>query len=143
VNPNGDAPATTRRASFFISSFIFYFEDEKNSTLACPREKYRFHPCLLWGERGREGETTHTACPLSRCHPAGRSLTFRPCDRARPRVDAPPCNMNSHLESSCGYEHETLKETAAMDPVPSHHLAHCLLKRPPHCSLKEEEEKHT
>ena len=48
----------------------------------------------------------------------------------------PPCNINSHLESSCGYEHETLKETAAMDPVPSHHLAHCLLKHPPHCSLK-------
>lgn len=38
----------------------------------------------------------------------------------------PPCNMNSHLESSCGCEHETLKETAAMDPGPSHHLSHSL-----------------
>lgn len=47
-----------------------------------------------------------------------------------------PCNINSHLESSCGYGHETLKETAAMDPVPSHHHSHCLAKRPPHCSLK-------
>lgn len=47
-----------------------------------------------------------------------------------------PCNINSHLESSCGCGHETLKETAAMDPVPSHHHSHCLLQLPPHCSPK-------
>lgn len=41
------------------------------------------------GQERREGKI-HTACPLSRCHPAGRSLTFRPCDKARPRVDGPP-----------------------------------------------------
>lgn len=32
-----------------------------------------------------------------------------------------PCNINSHLRSSCGCGHQTLKETAAMDPQPSHH----------------------
>lgn len=47
-----------------------------------------------------------------------------------------PCNINSHLESSCGCGHETLKETAAMDPVPLHHHSHCLLQLPPHCSPK-------
>lgn len=47
-----------------------------------------------------------------------------------------PCNINSHLESSCGCGHETLKETAAMDPVPSHHHSHCLFQLPPHCSPK-------
>lgn len=42
----------------------------------------------------------------------------------------PPCNINSHLQSSCGYEHETLKETAAMDPAPSRHLSHGLPTAP-------------
>lgn len=46
-----------------------------------------------------------------------------------------PCNINSHLESSCGCGHETLKETAAMDPVPSQQHSRCLLQLPPHCSL--------
>lgn len=41
-------------------------------------------------EGWRGGGVEYTVCPLSRCHPAGRSLTFRPCDTARPRVDSPP-----------------------------------------------------
>lgn len=97
----------------------------------------RRHPAR---QKDVEGETgKHTACPLGRRRPAGFALTFRPCDKARPRVGSPPpCNINSHLESSCGYEHETLKETAAVDPVPSHCLSHCLFKPLPYCSSEPE-----
>lgn len=87
------------------------------------------------GQERREGEKTHSVSfePVSPCWAEFDIQTMR---QGSTQGGRPPCNINSHLESSCGYEHETLKETAAMDPVPSHHLSHCLLKRPPHCSLK-------
>lgn len=94
-------PTTTRQPSF-ISSFIFHLKLKPHWRA---HEKYRFHPCPVGGKRSNEAERRinreerareergggkHTVCPLSRCHPAGRSLTFRPCDKARPRVDGPP-----------------------------------------------------
>lgn len=87
------------------------------------------------GQERRAGEKTHSVSfePVSPCWAEFDIQTMR---QGSTQGGRPPCNINSHLESSCGYEHETLKETAAMDPVPSHHLSHCLLKRPPHCSLK-------
>lgn len=88
-------------------------------------------------ERAKEerGEKSHSVSfePVSPCWVEFDIQTMR---QGSTQGGRPPCNINSHLESSCGYEHETLKETAAMDPVPSHHLSHCLLKRPPHCSPK-------
>lgn len=53
-----------------------------------------------------------------------------------------PCNINSHLESSCGCGHETLKETAAMDPVPSRRRSRGPLQLPPHCSPKPAQRRH-
>ena len=84
--------------------------------------------------RERGGETHSVSIePVSPCWAEFDIQTMR---HGSTQGGQPPCNINSHLESSCGYEHETLKETAAMDPVPSHHLSHCLLKGPPYCSLK-------
>lgn len=86
------------------------------------------------GQERRGGETHSVSFePVSPCWAEFDIQTMR---QGSTQGGRPPCNINSHLESSCGYEHETLKETAAMDPVPSHHHSHCLLKRPPHCSLK-------
>lgn len=139
-------PATTRQPSF-ISSFIFHLKLKPHWRA---HEKYRFHPCPVGGKRSNEaerhinreerareerGENTHSVSfePVSPCWAEFDIQTMR---QGSAQGGRPPCNINSHLESSCGYEHETLKETAAMDPVPSHHLSHCLLKRPPYCSLK-------
>lgn len=85
--------------------------------------------------QNRRGEKSHSVSfePVSPCWVEFDIQVLR---QGSTQGGRPPCNINSHLESSCGYEHETLKETAAMDPVPSHHLSHCLLKCPPHCSLK-------
>lgn len=138
--------ATTKQPSF-ISSFIFHLKLKPHW---CTHEKYRFHPCPVGGKRSNEaerhinreerakeerGEKSHSVSfePVSPCWVEFDIQTMR---QGSTQGGRPPCNINSHLESSCGYEHETLKETAAMDPVPSHHLSHCLLKRPPHCSLK-------
>lgn len=93
---------------------------------------------IQWGRKARQllGEgKMHTVSfePVSPCWVEFDIQTMR---QGSTQGGQPPCNINSHLESSCGYEHETLKETAAMDPVPSHHLLHCLLKRLPYCFLK-------
>lgn len=87
------------------------------------------------GQKRREGKKSHSVSfePVSPCWAEFDIQTMRQGSTQGGRL---PCNINSHLESSCGYGHETLKETAAMDLVPSHHHSHCLLKRPPHCSLK-------
>lgn len=99
--------ATTRRPSL-IFSLISHL---KLNPHWCAHEKTKMHISPLssleektqWGRKthqiGRRGrkrreggrkKKNHTVCPLSRCHPAGRSLIFRPCDKARPRVDGSP-----------------------------------------------------
>lgn len=61
--------------------------------------------CVLWAGAISLGRVWHSG------HVAGLDPGW-----------TPPYNMNSHLQSSWGCEHETLKETAAMHPVPSQHL---------------------
>lgn len=85
-----------------------------------------------WGGKKKKSHSVSFE-PVSPCWAEFDIQTMRQGSTQGGRL---PCNINSHLESSCGYGHETLKETAAMDPVPSHHHSHCLAKRPPHCSLK-------
>lgn len=77
---------------------------------------------------GRGGSHRVSFEPVSPCWAEFDIQTMRQGSTQGGRL---PCNINSHLESSCGYGHETLKETAAMDPVPSHHHSYCLLKRLP------------
>lgn len=115
--------------------------------------KDKFHPCLFVGrgdpmkqkdtstgrrgqkrrERGKKKSHSVSFELMSPCWAGFDIQTMRQGSTQGGRL---PCNINSHLESSCGCGHETLKETAAMDPVPSHHHSHCLLQLPPHCSPK-------
>lgn len=129
--------------------FLIYFPFKAGTTLVRPW-KIQISPLSSWGKRSNEaerhingeerakeerGEKSHSVSfePVSPCWAEFDIQTMRQGSTQGGRL---PCNINSHLESSCGYGHETLKETAAMDLVPSHHHSHCLLKRPPHCSLK-------
>lgn len=102
---------------------------------------------IQWGTKahqhgGEREENAHSVSfePMSPCWVEFDIQAMR---QGSTQGGRPPCNINSHLESSCGYEHETLKETAAMDPVPSHHLSHCLLKRPSPLFPKACVKKHT
>lgn len=132
----------------FIFSFIFHLKLKSHRRV---HEKYRFHPCPVGGKDPMRQKDTSTARRGQNRRERGKkshSVSFEPVSPCWVEFDIQtmrqgsiqggrlPCNINSHLESSCGYGHETLKETAAMDPVPSRHRSHCLLKRPPHCSLK-------
>lgn len=126
-----------------IFYFLIYFSFKAETTLLCPW-KIQISPLSSLGKKIQWGRKTHQQGGEGMRGERGKthSVSFEPVSPCWAEFDIqtmrqgstqggrPPCNINSHLESSCGYEHETLKETAAMDPVPSHHLSHCRIKAP-------------
>lgn len=126
------------------SPSLIYFSLEAVNHSGVPMKNKNFTPVQLWEkdpmrQKGtssfRRGENAHSVSfePVSPCWV---EFDIQPMRQGSTQGGQPPCNINSHLESSCGYEHETLKKTAAMDPLPSHHLLHCLWNRLPYCFLK-------
>lgn len=143
-------PIRSASARLLFSDFIFHL---KLKSQRSGHEKTDFTLVQLLGRRGgdpmrqkdtstgrrgqkrRGGGGSHSVSfeLMSPCWAGFDIQTMRQGSTQGGRL---PCNINSHLESSCGCGHETLKETAAMDPVPSHHRSHGLLQLPPHCSPK-------
>lgn len=128
---------------FSIFDSLIYFSFEAETAPVWPW-KIEISPLSSCGKKIQWGRKTDQLLGEGKMH-SGSFEPVSPCwvefdiqtmRQGSTQGGQPPCNINSHLESSCGYEHETLKETAAMDPVPSHHLLHCLLKRLPYCFLK-------
>ncbi len=75
--------------------------EDRRTPWLCPRD----------GERVREGEK----CPLSQCH---RERSWHSVYVTRPVRSGRPPAILTLIWSSCGWEHETLNKTAAMDPLP-------------------------
>lgn len=106
--------------------------------------KGRFHPRAFVGRRPNEAERHinreerggNISVSFELMSPCWAGFDIQTMRQGSTQGGRLPCNINSHLESSCGCGHETLKETAAMDPVPSHQRSPCLLQLPPHCSPK-------